>query len=120
MWTPRRTYLYLVCFTTLIMTLIGAVQTVRHALDLALPEAAYVPSPLDVYSYRPAQEADSPYSREEIEAMAEAQAEQAQRSQRRRALRDLLGSLALLGLAVPVYRYHWRRVRGDAPDDPAT
>ncbi|SRR5690554_4266305 len=116
-WDVRQTYYYLVCFATLIMIIIGIVGAVRNALDLALPEVPHRPSAADMYQRypRPAAEqgTELPFTREELEAMAEEEAETFRRQAVRRAIRSLIGSLALVLVAAPVYLYHWRRVRGD-------
>lgn len=112
----RNLYYYVVCLVTLIMTIVGGVQLVQSGLDLALPPEAYRPSPVDVEArFRGPSEAPSVYTREELEAYAEEEAARAARDQRRNALRSLLGNLALVGLAAPVYVYHWRAVRRADP-----
>lgn len=114
-WDVRKTYYYLVCFATLVMMIIGAVQTVRNTLDLALPAEPHRPTALDVverYRQPPQSNADTlSLTREELEQMANEEAARFRREQRRRDLRDLLGSLALVLIAAPVYVYHWRKVR---------
>lgn len=115
-WDIRKTYYYLVCFATLIMLIVGTVQVVQNTLDLAIPDDAYRPSPMDVYQRYPrpgAEPADAPYTREELERMAEEESERMERQARRRALRSLIGSLALVLIAAPIYAYHWRKVRAD-------
>ncbi len=116
-WDIRKTYYYLVCFATLIMLIIGSVQVVQNTLDLVIPEEPYRPSPMDMYHRfdRPGSETSSeiPYAREELKQMAEEEAATMQRQARRRALRNLLGSLALILISAPVYFYHWKMVRAD-------
>jgi hypothetical protein len=117
-WDIRKTYYYLVCFATLLMVLIGAVQVVHRVLDLALPREAYAPSRIDLYErFRgrmqtgPGEEV--PYTRAELEQMAREEAARFQREQRRNDLRNLFGSLAMVVIAGPVYLFHWRKVRRD-------
>jgi len=114
-WDVRQTYYYLVCFATLLMIIIGSVQLVRNTLDLVFPEEHYRMTPIDAYEryQRPGGNAavETPYTREEIEQMAEEEAARGERQARRRALRNLLGNLALILIATPVYLYHWRKVR---------
>ena len=116
-WDIRKTYYYLVCFATLIMVIVGSVQIVQNILDLAIPEEPYRPTAIDMYQrfQRPAGEGvdDAPYTRAELEQMAEEEAETMRRQSRRRALRSLLGSIALVMIAAPVYMYHWKKVRAD-------
>lgn len=117
-WDVRQTYYYLVCFATLLMVIIGGVQVVQNGLDLALPQEAYGPSPADLEMRlaRPTpgggEAPASVYTREELETMAHQERARNARQQRRGSLRSLLGSLALVLIAAPVYAYHWRWVRG--------
>ncbi len=119
-WDVRRTYYYLVCFATLIMMIIGSVQLVQNTLDLVFPEEHYRMSPMDLYQRyeRPPGEGamDEPFTREELAQMAEEEAARMERQARRRALRNLLGNVALILIAAPVYAYHWRMVRADERD----
>jgi hypothetical protein len=114
-WDVRRTYYYLVCFATLLMMIIGSVQLVQNTLDLIFPEEHYRMTPMDVYDryQRPGGNAatETPYTQEELEQMIEEEAERNERQARRRALRNLLGNIALIVIAAPVYVYHWRKVR---------
>jgi hypothetical protein len=114
-WDVRQTYYYLVCFATLIMMIIGVVRAVENSLDLAFPEEPYRPTPMDMYERYPRPSADAseppPYTREELEEMAADEADRMRRQARRRALRNLIGSIALISVAAPVYVYHWRHVR---------
>lgn len=113
-WDIRSTYFYLVCFATLLMVIIGTVQVVQHSLDLVLPAETYRPSVLDMemrYRGRAGEAEPSAYTREELEAMAAEEEARMRQQQRRGNLRGLLGSLALVLIAAPVYVYHWRRVR---------
>ena len=95
----RSAYLYLVCLVTLVMAVVGAVQTVRGAVELAYPDPGYYG--LD---HGPGGEELDPQERRR-------QQEAAQASQRRHAVLGLVGSGTLLLLAGPTYLYHWRRVQ---------
>lgn len=121
-WDIRRTYYYLVCFATLIMMIVGGVQVVRSTLDLFFPEEYYRMSPVDVYDRYPQTRtdgtADAPFTREELIQLADEEADRMRQQARRRALRSLLGNIALLLIASPVYLYHWRKVRADEESSP--
>lgn len=116
-WDIRKTYFYLVCFATLLMLIIGSVQVVQNTLDLVLPEEPYRPSPMEMYQRPHPDGAEAPFTREEVVQMVEEQAASEARRMRRNALRNLLGSLAMIGIAAPVYLYHWRQVRQIAPGE---
>lgn len=108
----RRLYYYLVCLITLVMVIVGGVQVVNRTLDLIMPPEPYRPTPYEISerAQRGTEEVD-PARREELEAQAERAAERQRRDMRRGALRGLIGSLALIGIAGPIYLYHWRKVR---------
>lgn len=116
-WDIRKTYYYLVCFATLIMLIVGSVQVVQNTLDLVMPEEMYRPSPIDMYQryQRPGEETtfEAPFTRQELQQMSDEEAARMQRQSRRRALRNLLGSLSLILISAPVYFYHWKKVRAD-------
>lgn len=117
-WDVRRTYYYLVCFATLLMLIIGTVQLVQNILDLALPEEPYRPTQVEMRERLRTAPGEAPaLSQEEFRRMTEEEVTRQERQQRRRALRNLLGNLALLGVAAPVYLYHWRQVRRTEPLD---
>lgn len=99
----RSAYLYLVCLVTLVMALVGGVQTVRSAVALAYPGAGYYG--VDV--------AVGPDGKAVDEAERERREQAAEDAQRRDAALGLVGSAALLLLAGPTYLYHWRRVQAE-------
>ncbi len=115
-WDIRSTYYYLVCFATLLMVIIGGTLVVQRSLDLLLPTESYRPTVAEMEmrtQVRPGAEGTSPtvYTREEIEEMAREEGERLRRDEQRRTIRSLLGNLALVLIAAPVYLYHWRQVR---------
>lgn len=111
-WDIRQTYYYLVCFATLIMVIIGAVGVVQSTLDIVYPTATYRPSVAEMHERtRPRSDEEPAFTREELEQMAEEENARLEQSERRRALRSLLGNLALALIAAPIYTYHWRQVR---------
>lgn len=114
-WDVRQTYYYLVCFATLIMIDHRGRRGIGNGLDLAYPEEPYRPSAVDMYqrTLRPGPDVETatPFTREELEAMAEEEAERMRRQTQRRALRNLMGNLALLLIAAPIYAYHWKQIR---------
>ena len=101
--TLRTAYLYLVCLVTLIMTIFAAVDVVRNVSRLAYPDPGY-------YGYEVAEKAGDETGEEELAR----QEERARESSRRQAVQSIVGSGAMLLVAVPVYLYHWRRVQEDS------
>lgn len=104
-WEPRTIYLYLVCLITLVMVIVSGVNAVRALVDLlypepelAIPSVEAVPAP-----------GEAPIRPAEPET---AEQERVRRAWTvRNAVLNLVGNVAMLLLAGPIYLYHWRRVR---------
>ncbi len=99
-WSLRNIYLYLVCLITLIMVIVGAAGTVRTAVEFIYPDpGAYF----------------DPYMKVKGESgLTEAEFEEQQRlqqaQQQRQAVLNLVGNIALVVIAGPLYVYHWRKI----------
>lgn len=98
-WTPRNIYLYLVCLITLVITIFALTNVVRSAVELIYPE------PVRAIVPRLPEEAP-----EEDVVLQQEQEEFLRRSSQRRTILSLVGNAALLAVAVPLYRYHWRAI----------
>ncbi len=99
-WSVRNIYLYLVCLITLIMVIVGTAGTVRTAVEFIYPDpGAYF----------------DPYMKEKsasglTEAEFEDQQQLQQAQQQRQAVLNLVGNVALVVIAGPLYVYHWRKI----------
>ena len=104
-WTPRSIYLYVVCLITLVMMIIGTVNMIKAITELAYPQPRPYPQMTIKASGEEALdlEAEARFIEEQREA-------DRQRSQRN-AMLSLVGNGALLVIAAPLYRYHWRQVQ---------
>jgi hypothetical protein len=111
-WTPRNTYLYVVCLITLIMMIIGTVNVIRSTTELLYPQPRAYPSLLKGPE-DPALDAET-----EARLMAEQREAETQWS-RRQAVISIVGGAALLLIAAPLYRYHWREVQRARENDVA-
>jgi hypothetical protein len=109
----RRTYFYLVCLVTLIILIIGGAQIVNRGLDLLLPPEPYRPLAHELAG--PRGEAMDSLALIEAERRSELEVERQRRDQRRNAIRGLIGSIALVLIAAPIYWYHWRSIRREEP-----
>jgi len=106
-WSLRNIYLYLVCLITLIMVIVAVVGLVQNTVRLLYPEIGY-------YYEAPVKEgADSETTAEEIEKQQEAASERA----RQQAIYQLVGNVAMLLVAGPLYIYHWRKIEVEHGDD---
>lgn len=103
-WSLRNIYLYLVCLITLIMVIVAVVGLVRGTVELIYPDPGYYSGPV--------KEGDR--TEEDIKAEREYQLE----SSRRYAIINLVGNVAMLLVAGPLYVYHWRKIEVEHTDRP--
>lgn len=96
--TLRNVYLYLVCLITLVIAIFATVSLVRGVVELVYPDPGYYG-----YGKDPGLSAEDQLRQEEL----------ARDSQRRQAVLSLVGSGTMLGIAGPLYLYHWRRVQAE-------
>jgi len=101
-WSLRNIYLYLVCLITLVMVIVAAVGLVRSSVELAYPDPGMYSIPIEKV---PGQ----------TQADLARQAKVARESSRRQAVLSIVGSLAMLLVAGPVYVYHWRKIETELP-----
>ncbi|MDI6842922.1 MAG: hypothetical protein QMC94_00770 [Anaerosomatales bacterium] len=99
-WSLRNIYLYLVCLITLIMVIVGAVGVIRSGVELVYPEPTMM-EPL------PKTEGGQPAMTEEE---WQRQQEIGRQQSRRWAIINLVGNIALVVIAGPIYAYHWRKI----------
>lgn len=100
-WSLRNIYLYLVCLITLIMVIVAVVGLVRSSVELLYPDPGFYPEPVKVE--------DGGLTEEQIKD----QREQQEASSRRYAILNLVGNVAMLVVAGPLYVYHWRKIEGE-------
>jgi hypothetical protein len=96
--------MYLICLITLMMCIASLVGIVRSGLELAYPQ----PPMVDYAIAKPVApgEVDQP-SEEQMAAEREYQ----QLSSRRYAVINVMGNATMLAIALPLYLYHWRKIR---------
>lgn len=97
-WSLRNIYLYLVCLITLIMVIVAVVGLVRNTVELLYPDPGYY--------YSEPVKGEGGRTPEEIEKEQEYQ----RSSSRRYAIINLVGNMAMLLVAGPLYVYHWRKI----------
>lgn len=102
-WSLRNIYLYLVCLITLIMVIVAVVGIVRGTVELLYPDPGYYAAPV---------KGESGMTEEDIEREREYQED----SSRRYAILNLVGNVAMLLVAGPLYVYHWRKIEGERPE----
>lgn len=102
-WDIRTVYLYLVCFVSLMMIIVGGVEGVQAIGNYFYPQ----PGP---YLYEPKLK-DSNFPPEVIQQQIQEEKERQERQARYNQFQRVLSSVALMGVGLPVYLYHWRRIR---------
>jgi len=112
-WSLRNIYLYLVCLITLIMVIVAAVGFVRAIVDIAYPDPGYVSYvesiPTDVNG-------DPVYTEEQWAKYQADQKAATAASTRRYAVLTLVGNVAMLLIAGPLYVYHWKKIEVEHAD----
>ena len=111
-WDLEHVYFYLVSFIALILIIIGAVNLTQTAI-------AYVTPVYEDYNpfARPGPDQEFTQWEEhfgpELMEQERVRFEEKNRvNYHRRLLRDMISGLAFIGIALPVYLYHWRKIPG--------
>lgn len=97
--TIRILYFYLISLITLFMILGGIMATVINIINVILPEKVIT------YNY-------SKYDYEISDYKTNYDEEQETRESNRR-IKNLIYSLVVVGVAAPVYLYHWKKIEQD-------
>jgi hypothetical protein len=101
----RNLYMYLVCFVTLMMIIWGLVDAVRNTVDVLFPED---------YGYYDVLKMPDGEDVESEEAL-ELRREKDIKTQRGRETKELVNSIVIILIAIPVYSYHWKKVERKVP-----
>lgn len=109
-WDLEHVYYYLVCFIALILVIIGAVNLTQTVIAFATPgydyHGPYVPGELS----RDLEQWEERFGAEFVAGEKERYETLLEENRRRRLIRDLVSDLAFIGVAAPVYIYHWRKI----------
>ncbi len=107
-WDIRQVYLYLVCFATLMMLIVGSVQLINGLVQVIYPDP-YMGSKVPLY-YDIKQQ-NSSISQEEMHRQIEEDRKHQELSMRRSQVINLVNSTTLILVSLPIYIYHWRKVQ---------
>jgi hypothetical protein len=106
-WDIQHVYFYLVSFIAMILLIIGAVNLTQTAIAYLTPVPEDYKYMFDEAGMKDWEKAFGPamvqQERERFEAIA-------QENNQRMLLRELIGALAYIIIALPVYLYHWRKI----------
>jgi hypothetical protein len=105
----RTIYLYAVSFATLMMPIFGVVGLVQSVVEFAYPPPVWAPGPADHY-YR-IRDADPQMSPELIQEQIEHERENQEQMALHGRVTQVARNFALIGVALSIYLYHWRRVQ---------
>ena len=97
----RNIYLYLVSFVTLLMMIFGIIFSVNNAVDLLMP--------VD-YNYYYSELKPGTEVTEADKKTAEEARERQKTTERQRSIREIIQSVTVFGVALPVFAYHWRKI----------
>jgi Ca2+/Na+ antiporter len=112
-WSLRNIYLYLVCLITLMMVIVGAASAVRSVVELTYPDPysySYYSAPIPIEKGGSGEL--TPQERAEQERLQKAQST-------RQGVLSLVGNLAMVFIAGPLYVYHWRKIEAEIAESPA-
>lgn len=107
-WDLKHVYFYLVSFIALILLIVGAVNLTRTAIAYLTPVYDDF-NPFSYYEYLARWE--EKYGPGLLEQEKERFEAISRENYRRRMIRDFVGSLSFIFIALPVYLYHWRKIR---------
>ena len=105
----RTIYLYAVCFATLMMLIFAVVGLVQSVVEFVYPPPTWGPGPAD-YFYR-MRDAGNEMSPDLIQQQIEYERENQRQSALYGRATQVARNLALMGVALPIYLYHWRKVQ---------
>lgn len=103
-WDIKTIYLYMVAFVTLMMLLFGTVNGLQAAFD-------YFFQPRELYISPKFSEPYPDKSGKLTEEMQAAELERQAREFRYHQLQRLFNSAATVGVSLPVFFYHWRKIK---------
>lgn len=107
-WNLRQIYLYLVSFVSLMILIVGLINTVQAFLDFFAPETYYGPSPSDVY-FRYKSQTEIP--QDVIEKQIQWEKEQAKLNSYSTRYHALKRGVSNIAVALPIWLYHWRKIQ---------
>lgn len=110
----REFYYYAICFVTLIICIFAAAQLVDTIAEMFYPYPEHTPSKIELYQMKERMNSDSIDNetiKQWVEEERQIRTEREIKARQHRFAKELARSLAFLIIAIPLYIYHWRRVR---------
>ncbi|NPV92494.1 MAG: hypothetical protein HPY50_17150 [Firmicutes bacterium] len=105
--TVRNVYLYAVCFATLLMMVIGLIQAADGLFGVIYP-----PPPPDTPIFWE-KEMPSGTTLEQAQEQGRLNMEAQQKRDHYYQVRRIVESLIMCFVALPIYLYHWRKIKED-------
>lgn len=110
----REIYYYTICFVTLIICIFSMAQLVDTITESFFPYPEYTPSKMEILRMpeRPEMAQVSPEALEKwVVEEQQLRIDREVQTRQYRLATKLARSLTLLIITIPIYLYHWRRVR---------
>ncbi|MBO8128384.1 MAG: hypothetical protein H0Z39_04180 [Peptococcaceae bacterium] len=110
----RIIYLYMVCFTTLMMVLFGGARLASDVVDVFLEPTYRAPQPLEIERrLKQMADEDIQLTKEELKQQIEIEHKQEQERQKYYNVKQVVEDFSLILIGFPVYWYHWRKIRDE-------
>ncbi len=112
----RSVYLYLVCFVTLIIFIMGTIFTVQKLVDIFV-DGGYYYQTIEDYEMRyqkynaEGRPTESSISKEELQQRYEAYLETEAERNRANSIRQLASSLSAMVVGGAFWAYHWKKIK---------
>src|SRR4030043_750160 len=104
----REIYLYIVCIIAIIIFIVGLIMVYNGTIDYVRP-TTYMTKSSIVAMYSSEQYPD--LSEEEIDRLAEEEMDASIQNAKDLAFKDLLRGELLVGMAIPLFAFHWRKAQ---------
>lgn len=111
-WGIDQLYFYVVCFVMLITIIVGIISLVQAGIDLLLPvpNSARYEMPKPAPSGYPNSTLPQEIIERELNMQQEQNTIQNKQNSFHTGMTRILGGLAQIIIALPVYLYHWRKI----------
>lgn len=108
----RQLYFYMVCFSTLIIMMIGGIRLVSSVTELLVhPQPPYPSLIISKSQFADLQKQNPHITWEEYKQEMEAERRRQEEYDRVRRIQTLASSIAMVAIPLPIYLIHWRYIR---------
>jgi len=109
--TIKSIYFYLVCFVALMIVIFSVANVVYNITEIFFP-IQYMPAKMDLMRmYQNDEVIKKSMTFEQFTQMQEEQMKMDAKRQQVYAIKNSVRNVSLLVISIPLYLYHWRRIR---------